>query len=171
MANIRFKFDRKKAIEAILYLANKVTESVDIYGICKLLYFADKVSLEQYGCFIFGETYSAMEQGATPSHAYNLLKHANEIPLDGIRISNNDVIALRKANIDCLSESDTECLDKIIEIYGNAPVQRWTDAHDNAWKINWEKRGTKGSKQIPVEDIAELFNDSDVLIDYLTNVG
>jgi len=60
MAGITFQFNRIKAIEAILYLANKVSDS-DIYGICKLLYLVDKTCLEKYGRFIFGETYCAMK--------------------------------------------------------------------------------------------------------------
>src|SRR4030066_2115183 len=84
MADITIKFDltdefdRTKAIEAILYLANKIPNPGK-YVICKLLYLADKCSLEKYGRFIFGETYCAMERGATPSNAYDLLKEVKEL--------------------------------------------------------------------------------------------
>ena len=169
MANITFQFDRTKAIEAILYLARKVSNS-DIYGICKLLYLADKTSLEKYGRFIFGESYCAMKEGSTPSNAYDLLKQATQVPMSELRVEGNQVIALREANLDYLSESDVECLDQIISIYGRVPNwSRARDAHDDAWKIAWGKRGTKQSVGIPVESIAELLADSDDLIDYLSN--
>ena len=53
-ASITFQFNQTKAIESLLYLAKEVSDS-DIYGICKLLYLADKTSLEKYGRFFFGE--------------------------------------------------------------------------------------------------------------------
>ena len=71
MGNIVFKFNQTKAIEAIVYLAQRVSEA-DIYGICKLLYLVDKTSLEKYGRFIYGESYVAMKEGATPSKTYDL---------------------------------------------------------------------------------------------------
>lgn len=169
MANITFQFNRAKAIEVILYLANKVSNS-DIYGICKLLYLVDKTSLEKYGRFIFGETYYAMKEGSTPSNAYNLLKEAAQAPMSELRVEGNQVTGLRGPNLDYLSESDVECLEQIISVYGKAPNwARAKDAHDDAWKQAWDNRGEKGSVKIPVESIAELLADSDDLINYLSN--
>lgn len=169
MANITFQFNREKAIETILYLSPRISGS-DIYGICKLLYLADKTHLEKYGRFIFGETYCAMENGATPSNVYDLLKEISVKPSEELEIKGHQVIALRDANLDCLSKSDIECLDQIIAIWGNVPNwQKKLAAHDNAWEKAWKQRGNKGSIKIPVESIAELFDDSDDLINYLSN--
>jgi hypothetical protein len=169
MANITFQFNKAKAIETILYLAPKVSDS-DVYGICKLLYLVDKTSLERYGRFVFGETYVAMEEGATPSGAYDILKDVAKTPNGEIRIEGNNVIPLREPNLDYLSESDIECLDQIINVYGQVPNwRRAIDAHDNAWKKSWDKRGNKKSVRIPIESIVELLADSDDLIDYLSN--
>jgi uncharacterized phage-associated protein len=167
--NITFQFNRKKAIETILYLSPRITDS-DIYGICKLLYLADKTHLEKYGRFIFGETYCAMKNGATPSNVYDLLKESSEEPSTDLEIKGHQVIALRDANSDYLSETDIECLDQVISVWGKVPNwQRKDAAHDNAWEKAWKKRGDKGSFPIPVESIAELFDDSDDLIAYLSN--
>jgi uncharacterized phage-associated protein len=171
MAGVTFQFDQVKATEAILYLVPKVSDS-DVYGICKLLYLADKTSLEKYGRFVFGETYVAMEEGATPSGAYDLLKDAAQTPNSEIRIEGNNIIPLREPNLDYLSESDVECLDQIINVYGKVPNwRRAIDAHDDAWKKSWDKRGNSKSVRIPIESIAELLADSDDLIDYLSNRG
>lgn len=168
MVNITFQFDRRKATEVILYLAKRISPS-DIYGICKLLYLADKTSLEKYGRFLFGETYVAMKEGATPSKAYDLLKDASQKPNKQIKILGNCVIPLRKANLAHLSESDIECLDQIIRIYGNLPNWvRGKEAHDYAWKKAWDKRGNKNSARIPVESIAELLADSEDIISHLS---
>jgi len=169
VANINFQFDRRKAVEAILYLAKRISDS-DIYGICKLLYLVDKTCLEKYGRFIFGETYYAMQEGSTPSNAYDLLKEAAQTPIDELQVKGNQVIALRDANLDYLSKSDIECLDQIIEVWGKVPNwSRREAAHDDAWKQAWGKRRNKGSEKIPIESIAALLADSDDLINYLSN--
>ena len=161
------EFDRTKAIEAILFLASRLSNPGK-YIICKRLYLADKCSLEKYGRFIFGETYCAMERGATPSNAYDLLKDAAESDIDGIKVQGNRVIPSRKPNLDYLSESDIECLEEAIKTPGWRIKQ---DTHDAAYQKSWNNRGDKGSAPIPVENIAKLFADSDDLIDYLANCG
>lgn len=168
MSSITFEFNPTKAIETILYLSSKVSDP-DKYGICKLLYLADKLSLEKYGRFIFGESYVAMKEGATPSNAYDLLKNTTNDPVGGIRVDENRVIPLREPDLNYLSESDIECLDQIIGKYGNQPLRRRRDAHDDAWQKSWNQRGSKRSIRMPVESIAELFPDSADLISYLSN--
>lgn len=169
MTNIAFQFNRRKAIEAILYLVPRVSEC-DVYGICKLLYIADKASLEKYGRFVFGESYVAMQRGATPSKAYDLLKRARHHPVGGLQVEGNQVIALREPDLGCLSESDIECLDQIISAFGKAPYHvRAREAHDPAYDRAWNTPGRKGSVPIPVESIAELFANAHDLVDYLSN--
>lgn len=169
MANIDFEFNRTKAIETVLYLAPQISDS-HIYDICKLLYYADKTCLEKYGRFIFGESYAAMKRGATPSNAYDLLKEIARKPTDQLCVEDNNVIPLRDANLDYLSESDIECLDQVITIYGKMPsCRRGGDAHDVAWDKAWRGRGTKRRAWMPVQSIAESLADSEDLIGYLTN--
>jgi len=171
MALITFQFKERKAIEVIVYLASNIANP-DTYSICKLLYLADKTNLEKYGRLIFGETYCAMEGGATPSNAYNLLKSRPKSTRDAFRVDGYTVKALRKANLGYFSQSDLESLNKIIRIYENLPNwHKRQDAHDEAWKSSWDKRGTKKSAPIPIENIAKLFDNSEDLIDYLNNVG
>ncbi|MCX6006323.1 MAG: Panacea domain-containing protein [Chloroflexi bacterium] len=168
MSSIIFEFNQTKAIEAILYLAKKIPHPGK-YNICKMLYLADKVSLERYGRFIFGESYVAMPRGATPSKAYDLLKQAIDRPVGGIKVDGNKVTPLREPDLDQLSDSDIKCLDQIIQTYKNRPSDIGTDAHDDAYQKSWDKREGKGSNPIPIESIAELFPDSADLISYLTN--
>lgn len=167
-SKIAFDFDQSKAIETILYLARRISRS-DRYKICKMLYLADKTSLEKYGRFIFGESYSAMEQGATPSKSYDLLKEVTEEYGGDLRVDGNAVVALRDANLDYLSESDIECLDQTIAVYDRKPQKMYRDAHDDAWEKAWETREKKRSAHIPVKSIAKTLANSNDLIDYLTN--
>ena len=168
MGHITFQFNQTKAIEAILYLATKI-RNPGKYVTCKLLYLADKCSLERYGRFIFGESYSAMLKGAIPSNVYDLLKEAAQSKVEGIKVNGSHVIPLREPDLDSLSESDIECLEETINKYAQNPDLMRIDTHDAAWQESWDKRGDKGSATIPVESIAKLFTDSDDLLDYLTN--
>ena len=167
--NITFQFNRQKAIETIIYLTERISDP-DIYGVCKLLYFADKTHLEKYGRFIFGETYCAMKNGATPSNTYNLLKEISDEPIKELRLEGHIVVSSRKPNLDLLSESDIECLDQVIKVWGNVPNwERKKAAHDEAWQEAWNSRGSKGSVPMSTESIVALFDEPDELIDYLSN--
>ena len=111
-----------------------------------------------------------MEEGATPSNAYDLLKEASEFPISGLRVEKYQVISTREANLDYLSDSDIECLDQIIDIYGKMPNwYRRRDAHDAAWEKAWNNRGDKRSASIPIESIAELLSEPEDIINYLSN--
>jgi uncharacterized phage-associated protein len=167
---IKFKYNKNKAIETIIYLARRMKDA-EIYNVCKLLYFADKTSLEKYGRFIYGESYVAMENGATPSHAYNILNDAKLKNLYGIKVDGFKVITTRNADKSSLSETDIECINVIIESYGNKPGWcTYQDAHDEAYHKSWDNReDEKESVPILVANIAKSFDNSKVLIDYLKN--
>lgn len=168
--NLRPK-QNKKTIEAIIYIARKYYNP-EIYAICKLLYLVDKISLEKYGRFLFNESYCAMKEGAVPSDAYSLLKMARNTNIDGIKVDGYDVVTSREADINLLSESDIECLDQIVDAYNTLPGWALRDAaHDQAWEKNWKKRDNKKSIPIPIADIAGELEDSDNLIDYISNRG
>ncbi len=170
-ARVIFDFDEPKAIETILYLANRLSQSSK-YTICKTLYSADKLCLERYGRFIFGETYVAMIHGAVPSHAYNLLKEISNNPIDGITIEGNSVIPARDANLDYLSESDIECLDQTIEASNKDFEIMVDDAHDNAWAEAWSGRDDgRGSVAMPIHSIANTLSNPKDILDYIAILG
>ena len=170
MSTIHFDYDMKKAIEVILYLANRLDNS-DFMTVAKLIYFADKTSLERYGRLLFGETYVAMEKGPVPSKAYDLMKAGKDHQNYGFIVENKwQLKPLREADDDYLSESDMACLDLVIHAYGHLPG--WdlsAKSHDEAWRQAWEASGKMGSYPMPIESIARLFDDSEELLDYLHN--
>jgi hypothetical protein len=170
MAFISFKYSQRKATEAILYLANRLPVP-NVYRVCKMLYLADKASLGKYGRFIFGETYVAMKGGGTPSNVYDLLKQLRITPSEALAVKDNTLIASRDADLDYLSTSDMECLDRVITRYASDWTGMKEAAHDDAWEKAWGKKGTKRSNHIPIESIAGMFQDSDDLVDYLSNSG
>lgn len=80
-----------------------------------------------------------------------------------------EIMPLREANLDEFSDSDIECLDAMIAMYGNVPFwKRKQDSHDDAWRSAWENRGNSSRSLMPVESIIELVEDSEELLEYLT---
>ncbi len=137
-----FEFDQKAAVEAILYLAEKSQDST-FHRISKLLYFADRRHLAQYGRFICGDSYIAMKHGPVPSGVYDMLKaerHGSgylyfpEAERAFEVHSKHYVRPLRAPDLEWLSDSDIECLDDALERYDPCTFGELTAlSHDDAW--------------------------------------
>jgi uncharacterized phage-associated protein len=128
--NIKHRFDAEKAVEAFLYVGRQVP---NLYHALKVLYFADKEHLSRFGRLISGDRYVAMRLGPVPSGVYDMVKQVRgdghfrtDIPLDEIfEIRHRHTIhPKRLANVDLLSESDVECLDRAIDEYGSLSFKR-----------------------------------------------
>ncbi len=165
-----FTFDPQKAIDAILYVANRL-KSANMYSVLKILYFADKQHLHRYGRFIFGDRYVAMRLGPVPSGAYDLIKIVrgespllqcpeveNAFTMDGYR-----VIPYVDADMDVFSDSDIECLDQAIEECRDLPFRELKErSHDQAWQAADE------NDFMTIESIAALApNYKGPLLEYL----
>jgi uncharacterized phage-associated protein len=171
----RFTFDADKALEALLYVASRAR--TDLYGTLKLLYVADKLHLERYGRFMFGESYSAMEWGPVPSNAYDIVKYVrgdrphcrNERARSAFQMQGNDFRLLRDPDLEELSRSDIECMDAAIEEHGRKDFKGYKNlTHDAAWQAAWAAT-TGGSVPIPVESIASQLNRAQELIQHLSD--
>lgn len=157
-----FELNRAKIHEILLYIAARV-KTPTFHTVFKIMYFADKRHLAQYGRFISGDSYIAMEFGPVPSTAYDLVKEAREYAVpDGITVDGYRIVPTRDSNIEVLSESDTECLDWAIEAYGHKTFGELTDAsHDAAWSQTAE------NGEMTIESIVATLEDADVLMAYL----
>ena len=174
---VRFKFDADKALEVILYISKRA-EISDLYHVLKILYFADKDHLSKYGRFICGDTYAALKHGPVPDYTYNLIKYIRDQGKDyfscinpalGEKLqdiqygSRDEIIPLRDADINYLSESDFECLDKSIEENGSLSFDELKEkSHDEAFKEVGE------SDCMSVELIAKTLPNAEELLEYLT---
>jgi len=163
---IKYKFDPEKAIEVLLYIAERCPNT---YKALKILYFADKQHLDKYGRLICGDSYVAMSHGPVPSGAYDLIKYVRgdgfwliEPAVEAFSVDDHTIIPHRKASRDFLSESDIECLDAAIEQYGRLSFgQIKARSHDNAYKAADE------NDIILLEAIAQTLPSGKVLLDYL----
>jgi uncharacterized phage-associated protein len=163
MAN--YTFNAEVALEAILYIANRV-DNPTFHRISKILYFADKAHLVRYGRFISGDSYVAMKHGPAPSDTYDILKavrfgldYCYEVaPETAFSVDNYMVIPFRAADLDVFSDSDIECLDEAITLYGTKTFGELTRlSHDEAWNA------TGDNEFMDIELIAATLNDADLL--------
>ena len=167
--SMEYRFDAYKAIEVLLYIAKKVP---DMYKALKVLYFADREHLAQYGRLICGDSYVAMSHGPVPSGAYDLVKIARgdgfnfiDIPVDEAFVVRDNVITThREANLDLLSESDIECLNSAIQQYGPLSFHELRErSHDIAFTSADE------NDFISLDAIINSLPNSETLLDYVRN--
>lgn len=170
---IRFRFDPEKAVEIVLYIANRVGEP-GFHRISKILYFADRDHLAKYGRFVCGDSYVAMKHGPVPSSTYDILKFVRgdeglncTVPhaMESFRVDDGRTVTpFRDANLDLLSESEQQCLDTAIAKFGKMSFGKLTEvSHDDAWKSADE------NDLIDVEQIVATLPDSEHLLNHLAN--
>ena len=164
------RFDAQKAIEAILYVAHRVRDP-SFHRISKVLYFADKQHLTNYGCLITGDDYVAMKHGPVPSGVYDLLKsvrgdgshHDRQRAAEAFAIAGTCRIQPhRSENRELLSDADVESMDAAIHEFGDLPFEALTRrSHDAAW------RAADDNEFISLEDIARASSGGKDLVRYI----
>jgi uncharacterized phage-associated protein len=162
------QFDRTKTLNALLYVANRVQRK-DFHKIFKIIYFADRQHLADWGKPITGDTYIAMEAGPVPSKMYDMLKIVrgdSYLPdVEGLGeyfvVDNWMYIKpLVDADLNKLSRNEREALDDSIVKYSALSYDEIKEkSHDVAW------RSTARDFSIKWEDIArEAGLDSEDLV-------
>ena len=151
------QFDKEKALNALLYVANRVQRK-DFHKIFKIIYFADRQHLADWGRPITGDTYIAMEAGPVPSRLYDMLKIVrgdSYLPdTEGLgqyyQVENwMYVNPLVDADPDKLSANEHKALDTSIAKYSSLSYDEIKEkSHDVAW------RSTARDFSIKWEDIA-----------------
>jgi uncharacterized phage-associated protein len=161
--------DIDKSLEALVYISHKTNNLINIL---KILYFADKYHLQQYGRLITGDKYIAMENGPVPSGAYDLIKYVRgdgiftvSVPAkEALKVEDKiKVTPLRAANMDYLSESDVECLNHAIDEIANMGFNALKRKSHN------EKPYKDASQNgdISLESIALSLDNGKDILDYL----
>jgi len=123
----QYNISHKKAIEVIVWLSNKQPR-IDIYHIVKIMFFADKMHINQYGRPLIGDTYIKMQYGPVPSVIHDLITDSMWLsPRQAKKISTSikvgskkefyPVTALRGADLSYFSKSDLKCLLESFERY------------------------------------------------------
>jgi len=171
------EFDPKIALAALMYLVREASD--DLYTLMKMLYVADKKHLSLSGRFIAGDDYIAMENGATPSGAYDLVKYVRGdhslhrgLPEVNqfIRVEDKTRLELT-ADVpeDDLSEIAIRCLDEVVGLWHKHPnwVFWYKLAHDTAWQESLQENNP--APPIDIEAVARSIPNSQSLLDYLSD--
>lgn len=166
-------FDPDKAVEAILYVASRV--SGDLYTTLKLLYLADKLHLHRYGRFVFGDEHYALPYGPVPQGAYDLIKFVRgdagnastfeyQPAREAFAVDGNTIRPLREPDAMTFSESDEECMNRAVADFGSLSFNELkSETHDAAYNA------TGRCQLITPEAIATMAEDPAALIQHLAN--
>lgn len=144
---ITFNLNAKKAIEAIVYLANK-KPAMTQYFFMKMMFYADKFHINKYGTPVIGDKYIKMANGPVPSFIldaihrdcskltpedYKEIEKSLSFTTSGNKIS---TVAKRQANMDYFSDTDIECLDAAFDFCeGKTFTELKNITHDEpSWK-------------------------------------
>lgn len=168
---------QKELIEIVLYIL-KMTGGLDFYHVFKILYFAQKDFLANWGRRLIFDDFCALENGPVPTSLYDVVKGQDPYKSQGLLSLYNEVIskagedapnfliALRDPDMDYISDAAREILDKAISTYAYmsfGTLKR--ESHDTAWKEAFEA-GT-GAKKMSLASIAKASTDNSAMIDYI----
>jgi len=152
--SMEVQFNKVKTLNALLYVANRIQRK-DFHKIFKVIYFADRQHLADWGRPITGDTYIAMDAGPVPSRLYDMLK----IVRGDSYISDTEglkqfflvenwmyVRPLVDADLNKLSATEQEALSDSIEKYASLSYDEIKEkSHDVAWRstardfsISWD---------------------------------
>jgi hypothetical protein len=164
-------FDAEKAIQAILYIAKRLGVKADIYKVLKVIYFADREHLAEWGRFMFGESYLALNYGPVPGGAYNIIRFVrDDIPCcsehtlakDAFRVDGNLIVPFADAQADAFSPSERECLDRQIRACRNLTFNQLKErSHDLAYQ-RADENGL-----MSIESIAATLPNRDLLLEHV----
>ena len=176
--SIFFKFDPEKALNVILWVARRLPYP-GFFQISKMIYFADKLHLQQYGRQICGGSYAALPNGPVPEEIYQMMKAGKgtegfqyvELVKDAFVIEEDHIVVpLHDPDPDFLSESDIECLNEVIRGYGDKSFNELKIlSHDKAWEETWKEieEGSRRGNMMDLSAIIRTLDDGEELLDYL----
>lgn len=175
MTRLDYKLDIEKLVNALALFSSAGVTGLSKMKVAKLLYFADKLHMARYGTPITGDVYVAYQHGPIPSTTQNLMcelvGHSAGVSDDAIgeedlrlfaeyfRVSGDggtaEIVAVREPDEDVFSDSEIECLDEVIERFGDkSAAQLRAISHDESTWIRARSRGA-GPQQMSWEEFIE----------------
>ena len=167
---IQIKFNETKAVNAVLYVADKLKRK-DFHKIFKVLYFSDREHLSKYGRTITGDRYIAMSDGPVPSCLYDIFKSVRG---EGFYKDNGkfgqyfsvvdwDLVTPKQLpDLSELSKTDVEAIDNALSLYGDLSWGELKEkSHDYAWKT------TVLNREIDFADMIREAGGNDDFIEYV----
>jgi hypothetical protein len=156
---MHFRNEAKKSTQAIARLISKSGGSADYLRISKLIYLADRKSIECRGIPIVGGKYLSMEKGPTISEIMDFVAQRNAP--DWKRVISprhgNTIEVQESPSYGALSPSELEMLDSVVKVH----AERSTEELVNWCHINcaeYENVPPNSRKPILVESILGATN-------------
>lgn len=153
------KFDIKGYIESVLYILNK-EGGLDYYTLFKVMYFAQRKFLADYGMTIFPDKFYALQYGPVPTLLYDAIRQSRPTPISadlsavvirGTDDASNMLIPMRDADKDAISLKAMETIDWAYKNYRNKSFhQLCNESHTGVWKDAFNSN----DKEIHAIDIA-----------------
>lgn len=138
--------DIQTSAQALYYIAKNynVNGNTNKMGALKLLFFAEKYHLQQYGRMITNDTFFAMKNGPVASAARDILSFDDmnfhsDIIENFIQKVDNNLYKATNLEIECdlLSETDIEALDFAIEKFGH--LNQWELVEETHKYQEWKR--------------------------------
>ena len=165
------KPDYKKITQALNYIAEREGGKINYMKALKLSYLADRLHLRKYGRLITNDRLVAMKNGTLGSQAKDIVSKNKALPYEAYHYSENKLkrdldkftIESNYKNKDRLSETDIECIDRVISVVGD---KKEFDLAKLTHKLpEWERheytinRGENLVVDLEISDLFEPTND------------
>lgn len=172
----------RKIKAVVLYVAQKFPQGVDYIKLFKILYFAQKECLANYGKVLCPDTFKARTFGPVPALSDKVIKLV-ELQDDGIEeypdlkdfanaitVENKLVFAKQLPDMEYISKKERDCLDKWYNQCKDkgSKDELSPESHDEAYQLAWE-RYKKDPQQgsLTLMEIAHAGGASEKMIDYI----
>ena len=120
---IKFLFDKLRATAAAAVVVEQEGGRTSYFRLIKLLYLADRTSIDQAGHPIVGGNYVSMDHGPVISEVLDLVNGSDAIWSSVFRKHDYDVELVGKPDLGPLSLRDIELLKETVT--GSAILDRW----------------------------------------------
>lgn len=153
-------FDERKAAQAAACLLHKAGGKLPLLKLMKLMYLAERLSIQRYGDTITGDDFVAMKNGPVLSMTLNHVNGLVKSAPDGwdkwiadrsehmVALTDESMVRSPEADLLALSDTDLECLTETWDKFGH--WDRWAlveYTHSDACP-EWQDPGTS-SRPIP----------------------
>lgn len=160
-------FDIQKTIQASACLLSKTGGRSSYMRLLKLLYIADRTSLEKRKTPIIGDTPVAMKQGPVPSATLDIIKGNDPASSQWNRYIQKDRydVCLREdpGNLS-LSRAELKILDEVSDRfsgYDEWELVEWCHENLPEYQRAWDERGDKNQRRIDFGEILDAIGRAD----------
>ena len=178
---MKTKEEIKKIEAVVLYILEQFKDGVDYIKLFKIMYFAQREYLANYGLTVVDDSFKARLRGPVPALTYKVVKMAESGDMSGdlrefvssIRVDDNQkVYALKRPNLDYLAQAAVDELDKMIAKYRNVNSKELSKlSHDSAYDAVVERMKDDPQKDtLTLIDIARAGGASEAMVDHIREI-